>query len=61
MNENDTMPVPEFLPKGSPNCKRGRTDGACGIEEVEKNPTATGTDWPIDFLSSNSGGVEDYK
>lgn len=21
VNENDTMPVPEFLPKGSPNCK----------------------------------------
>lgn len=35
----------------------------CGEKEVEKNPTATGTDWPINFLTQAAinNGLKDYK
>lgn len=60
-NENDTMPIPEFLPKGSPNCARGRTDTICG--EVENTDYADYVSTlnmgrPSSFLNDTS--VHDY-
>ena len=52
VNEEDTMPIPEFLPKGSANCKRGRNDTIC----AENEPVSS---FPSSFLSS--GPVQDYQ
>lgn len=49
-SENDTLPIPEFLPKGSPNCPRGRTDLDCVEEENYHTPAS----FPSSFLSSGA-------